>query len=63
MEEAKIFEEIYRDYLEKVLNLNRLQVRDRLGVQIYGMDIIIILQTSPMHWSKSAECSKPEGGW
>lgn len=41
MQEAKIFEEIYRDYLGKVLNLDRLQVRDRLGVEIHDTDIII----------------------
>jgi hypothetical protein len=41
MGKAKIFEEIYRDYLDKVLNLDRFRVRDRLGVQIRDTDIII----------------------
>jgi hypothetical protein len=41
MQEAKIFEEIYRDYLEKVSNLDRLRVRDRLGVKIDDTDMII----------------------
>lgn len=41
MREAKIFDEIYRDYLEKVSNIDRLWVRDRLDVEIHNTDIIM----------------------
>lgn len=41
MREAKIFDEIYQNYLEKILNLDRLWLRDRLAVEIHDTDIIM----------------------
>ena len=41
MGEAKIFEEIYRDYLKKVSLLDLSRIKDRLGIEIHDTDIAV----------------------
>ena len=41
MQESKVFEQIYREYLKKVSRIDLNWVKDRLGVNLAEGDIII----------------------